>query len=310
MKKYQVFIDGEHGTTGLEIRQRLECHSDVEIIHLKDAYRKDLIKRKEIIEKADISFLCLPDKASIEMVSLLNENCRIIDTSTAHRLSPNFIYGLPELEAGRRERIREAKRVSVPGCHALAFILGIKPLIEAGLLNKDIPPVVVSVTGYSGGGKSMINKYETLGQKETISPAIYATKQKHKHLPEMERMSGLTVAPVFLPILGNFYKGLMITISLAQLLRVQNMNLEEIYEIYKKYYLNEALIKITLTEEEFIFADEIAGSDYAKISIYGNPGRPLVSVSIDNLGKGASGTAIQCMNIMLDLEEREGLRIG
>ena len=309
MKK--VFIDGKAGTTGLRIAERLSQRDDVELISLSDDLRKDASARKKMINEADIVFLCLPDAASIEAVSMVeNENTVIIDASTAHRTNPDWAYGLPELGAEFYDKIVSSKRIAVPGCHASGFIALVYPLVKNGIISKDALLSATSLTGYSGGGKSMIADYEGEDRCTLLdAPRQYGITQKHKHLPEMSKITGLNNAPAFLPIVGDFYSGMEVTVPLfkQQLLKG---GIEDIKEIYRNLY-NSPILSYEEGGDEsgFLSANKLSGKDSMRVSVYGNEERILLVARYDNLGKGASGAAVECLNIKLGCEKTKALEI-
>ncbi len=309
MKKHLVFIDGAHGTTGLEIKQRLLCHPNVELLSISEEDRKDQKKRVELIEKAELSFLCLPDEASRQVVGALKGAGRLLDASTAHRTHRQWVYGLPEIASGQREKIKGARRVSVPGCHATGFVLLARPLVEKRVLDSKTSMVAFSVTGYSGGGKAMIQQYEKVGVSMGHS-GQYGLAQDHKHLPEMKRMSLLSREPTFIPVVGNYYRGMVVSLPLGSLVKNLRYPLEELEQLYSEYYSGEELVGVRKRQEGFLYGDEWAGYDDVMITVYGKEENPMVAVSFDNLGKGASAAAVQCMNLMLGLPESQGLTIG
>ena len=301
----KVFIDGSAGTTGLRIEERLSSRRDIERITLSEANRKDVAARRDALNRADIAFLCLPDAAAIEAVSLIeNENTTVIDTSTAHRVADGWVYGMAEL-AGQREKIATANRIANPGCHASGFIALIAPLVAAGVIAPDTPLTAFSLTGYSGGGKKMIAEYEAEGRDSLLdAPRQYGLTQAHKHLPEMAKVCGLTVSPVFCPIVGDFYAGMEVTIGLHG---VDKKTIEDVYlERYAK-----GLIRFVPDAGEggFLSANAYAGRDGMEVTVQGNAERLLLVARFDNLGKGASGAAIQNMNIRMGVEESKGLEI-
>lgn len=307
MKK--VFIDGSAGTTGLRIADRLAQRSDLTIIKLPEELRKDADARKEAINSADIVFLCLPDAAAIEAVSLVeNPNVKIIDTSTAHRTDPDWTYGFPEL-SGQREKIQNSNRIANPGCHASGFVALVAPLVQKGIIPADANLSCFSLTGYSGGGKKMIAEYEGEGRSDLLKgPRQYALTQQHKHLKEMGKLCGLTNAPVFCPIVGDFYSGMEVTVSLftSQI----NGCAEDIRRIYQDYYANGLVRADDQTDADgMLSAAAYSGRDDMQVSVYGNDERILLVARFDNLGKGASGAAIQNMNILLGIEESTGLNV-
>ena len=306
MKK--IFIDGSAGTTGLRIHDRLMNREGIELITLSDELRKDSNARREAMNGADIVFLCLPDAAAIEAVSMIeNPNTAVIDTSTAHRTADGWVYGFAELD--RREAIAGAKRIANPGCHASGFVALVYPLVQAGLLSRNAALSCFSLTGYSGGGKKMIAEYESITRDERLSaPRQYALAQAHKHLPEMSAITGLTDAPAFCPIVGDFYSGMEVTVPLFA--RDLYGSVEEIRAIYRERY-NTALVHYEEESDEggFLSASTFSGRDDMEIRVEGNDERILLIARFDNLGKGASGAAIQNMNILLGVEETTGLCI-
>lgn len=310
---YKVFIDGKAGTTGLRIYDRLSERKDIELLTLSEEDRKNPEARKEIINSSDITFLCLPDDAARESVSFVeNPNVRILDTSTAHRTSPDWSYGFPELSALHRESIRNGKRVAVPGCHASGFIALVYPLIKEGVISPDYPLSCFSITGYSGGGKKMIADYESDVRPDDFSaPRQYATAQSHKHLKEMSAITGASKAPIFSPVVASFYSGMEVTVPLFPSLFEKSCSPEELAEIFDSYYNSSVMVKSLgyIGENEFVSAMQSSGKDSMQLAVRGNEERIILTANYDNLGKGASGAALQCMNIMLGLEENTGLVI-
>ncbi len=307
---YKVFIDGGHGTTGLKIHERLDQRDDIEILRIDEAHRKDLDARIEMTKQADISILCLPDAASQELAQAAPPDVRLIDTSTAHRTNPDWVYGMPELAPGQREKIRNAARVANPGCHATGFILLVRPLVDAGILPPDYPLDAFCITGYSGGGKKMIQNHEKADREAYLSsPGQYGLTQKHKHLPEMVMMTGISQAPAFSPIVGDFYSGMVMTVPLHTGMLHGSPGPEEIRQVYRERYGGEKLIRVMDKDPEdgFIHSNVMAGSDEFQIFVTGNEERVLLLSRFDNLGKGASGQAVQNMNIMLGIEETKGV---
>ena len=306
----RVFIDGSAGTTGLRIRERLANRKEIELVILPEALRKDPSARRDALNGADIAFLCLPDAAAVEAVSLVeNPDTAIIDTSTAHRTAEGWVYGFAELP-GQRARIAASKRIANPGCHASGFIALIAPLVAAGLLKKDALLACTSLTGYSGGGKKMIAEYEAEGRSALLdAPRQYGLSQSHKHLPEMAAVCGLDSAPAFMPIVGDFYSGMEVTVPLfaGQL----NGTLEDVRAAYRACYAGPVVRYAEDSDEGgFLSAGAFSGRDDMEVRVAGNDQRPLLVCRFDNLGKGASGAAIQNMNLLLGLEETEGLVIG
>ena len=307
----KVFIDGKAGTTGLRIYERLEKFQGIELITLSDEKRKDPICRKEALNNADVAFLCLPDDAARESVSLIeNENTVVIDTSTAHRTLDDWAYGFPELSQDHNEKIKKSKRIAVPGCHASGFIALVYPLIEAGALDGSENLSCFSLTGYSGGGKKMIEDYEEEPDELLGAPRQYALTQNHKHLKEMVKISGVKNAPVFCPVVGDFYSGMEVTVPLFASDLKNGFTIDKIKEIYKKKY-NGPLVefKDDLSENGFISAGYLSGKDNMIVSVFGNEERMILTARYDNLGKGASGAAVECLNIVLGNEETQGLEI-
>ena len=307
----KVFIDGSAGTTGLRIAERLEIRTDIELIRLSEENRKDISARKEAINGADIVFLCLPDVASIESVSLCdNPNTVIIDTSTAHRTNTDWAYGFPELSADLHNKIKNSKRIANPGCHASGFIALIYPLIEKGILDENALLSCVSLTGYSGGGKKMIADYEAEGREVLLDASRqYGLSQTHKHLPEMTAVTGIKNPPAFMPIVGDFYSGMEVTIPIfPQMLK--GAGIEDIRNIYKEKYTGPVVyFTEDFAENGFVSANTLRNKDSMEISVSGNEDRILLIARYDNLGKGASGAAVECMNIVLGCDLTTGLEI-
>ena len=303
----KVFIDGSSGTTGLRIRERLYTRKDIELIALDEARRKDAQARREAVQQADVAFLCLPDAAAIEAVELAKDSgAVIIDTSTAHRTAEGWAYGMPEL-TGYRDRIAGAKFIANPGCHASGFIALVAPLVEKGLLAKDTLLTCFSLTGYSGGGKNMIAEYEAPQRSPLLNaPRQYALGQMHKHLKEMNVVCGLEKAPVFCPIVADFYSGMEVTVSLFR--NDLRGTMEDVRRIYAEYFPGPLIhFKEAADEKGFLSAAAFTGRDDMEITVTGNDDRILLVSRFDNLGKGASGAAIQNMNIVLGLAETTGL---
>ncbi len=307
MKK--IYIDGQAGTTGLRIRERLAERNDVTLLILPEDKRKDPEARREMLNTADIVFLCLPDAASIEAVSMIeNHAVRVLDTSTAHRTNPAWAYGFPELDPAFREKIAGSNRIAVPGCHASGFIALVRPLVQSGLLSPDAHLTATSLTGYSGGGKNMIADYENPERNSLLdAPRQYALGQTHKHLPEMKTFTGLNNPPVFLPIVGDFYSGMEVTVPLFGA-DVQGATPAEILELYHKTYDGSPLVRVANADESgFLSAASMSGKDSMELSVYGNPDRMILVARYDNLGKGASGAAVECLNILLDTDPTSNL---
>ncbi len=303
----KVFIDGSAGTTGLRIHERLALRRDIEMITLTEELRKDTEARREALNKADLVFLCLPDAAAVESVSLINnDHTAVIDTSTAHRTLDGWTYGFPEL-TGQREKIASSKRIANPGCHASGFISLVAPLTENGLLSKDAALSAFSLTGYSGGGKKMIAQYEEEGRDVLLdAPRMYGITQKHKHLPEMQKLCSLNTAPIFCPIVSSYYAGMEVTIPLFK--DTVNGSVEDIRELYRSYYASGMIHYADAADEAgFMSGGAYAGRDTMEVSVQGNDDRILLVSRFDNLGKGASGAAIQNMNLVLGVDETTGL---
>lgn len=303
----KVFIDGSAGTTGLRIRERLSGRKDLELLTLSEELRKDANARKEMLNSADIAFLCLPDAAAVEAVSLIeNDHTAVIDTSTAHRVSEAWAYGFPELSPEHRQAIVTSKRVANPGCHASGFIAGVYPLVKHSVISSDFPLTAYSLTGYSGGGKKLIAEYEDEHRDPRHeSHRIYGTTLTHKHLPEMQKICGLTQKPVFSPILGDFYAGMATTVLLP------GIDANTAWEALSDHYAGQNLISVAPLggDEPVIYASTYAGKDTMRIQVSGQRDQCMVTAIFDNLGKGASGAAIQNMNLLLGLDETTGLSL-
>lgn len=314
--KTKIFIDGSEGTTGLRIHERFAGRDDVEILPIASELRKDVGERKRLINESDITFLCLPDAAARESVSLIeNENVRIIDTSTAHRTEEGWAYGFPELSGEFRERIAKGKRIAVPGCYATGFISLVYPLIRSGILPKDYPVATVAMSGYSGAGKKAIAVYESKDRApEFDAPREYALSQQHKHLKEMTKITGLQRTPLFSPMVCDYYSGMIVTLPLYTDLLNGKPSLQEVQEKLAAFYEGEPFIQVMpLGKEEetngFLAGNARSGWDGLEIFVTGNEDRILISSRFDNLGKGASGAAIQCMNIVMGVDEKKGLNL-
>ena len=310
--KPKVYIDGQEGTTGLQIYDRLARREDIELLRIDSDKRKDNAERKRLMDAADIVFLCLPDAAAREAVALIESpTTRVIDASTAHRTNPDWDYGFPELSAARRAAIAKSKRVANPGCHATGFISIVYPLVAMGILSADACVSAFSLTGYSGGGKKMIAQYE--GEEKTAemsAPCPYGMGQGHKHLPEMQTVCGLAAKPVFTPIVDDYYKGMATTVPFhtAQLKGVSSA--EEVRQRLADYYAGSTMVQVAEgTDTAKIYANALAGKDTLTIIVAGNDAQFTVTALFDNLGKGASGAAVQNMNIMLGLDETTGLSL-
>lgn len=304
--KAKVFTDGSAGTTGLKILSRLRERDDIELITLSDDKRRDTEERRKAINSADVAFLCLPDDAAREAVSMSDGSTIIIDTSTAHRTEESFAYGFAELSKKHREKIRNSKYIAVPGCHASGFTALIYPLCESGVIKKDINLSCFSLTGYSGGGKKMIAEYQSDGKSEFFSsPRQYALSQTHKHLKEMVKISGIEKAPVFCPVVADFYSGMEVTVPLFK--SDVSVGIEDIKKIYSEKYNSEIVFYKEDDENGFLAANKLSGRDSMQIAVYGNDERMILTARYDNLGKGASGAAVECMNIALGADDKKGL---
>ncbi len=314
--KTRIFIDGSEGTTGLRIHERFAGRDDIELLPISAELRKDTAERKRLINESDIAFLCLPDAAARESVSLVeNEKVRIIDTSTAHRTEEGWAYGFPELSEGHREAIRDSKRIAVPGCYATGFITAVYPLTAGGILPKDYPVSAFAMSGYSGAGKKTIAVYEAAERdKELDAPREYALSQSHKHLKEMQKVTGLERKPLFSPIICDYYSGMLLTVPLYTDMLSRSLTPEEVHAFFADYYGREKFVKVMPFGKEsdyggFLSGNACSGWDGIEIYVTGNEERLLISTRFDNLGKGASGAAIQCLNIMLGCEEWKGLHL-
>jgi len=314
--KTKIFINGSEGTTGLRIFERFEGRDDIELLKIPSELRKDPDEVKKYINASDITFLCLPDAAAREAVAMVeNENVRIIDTSTAHRTLEGWAYGYPELSKEHREAIRNGKRVAVPGCHATGFITIVYPLIAGGILPAEYPVSSFSLTGYSGGGKKMIAEYEGAERDaELDSPREYGLTQTHKHLKEMKAITGLSREPLFSPIVSDYYSGMLVSVPFyADMLR-GTQTPESVHAFFSQYFEGEQFVRVMPLGAEadtrgFLGSNNCSGWDGIEIFVTGNAERILVSARFDNLGKGASGAAVQCLNIMLGCDEAKGLKL-
>ena len=311
MKK--VFIDGNSGTTGLKIYSRLKVRSDIEILNIDYDKRRDLNERLKLINESDYTFLCLPDDASNEIVSnIKNKKVIIIDTSTTHRTNLEWIYGFPELDVNYRKKIRESKRISIPGCYACGFNSIVYPLVKKEIIDKDFNIFCFGISGYTGAGKKGINQYENSNRNyEFKAPKIYGLNQNHKHLKEMKYISSLSKEPIFVPTICNYPQGMIITIPFYTYQLNKNYNLKDIYNFFKDYYKGTDIIKVReIGYSKDICANKFSNRDDMEIEINGNSERIIITARFDNLGKGASGAAIQCLNISMGVDEKTGLNIG
>ena len=307
-----VFVDGQEGTTGLQIHQRLATRTDIEVLSIDPDKRKDATERARLLNASDIAFLCLPDDAAREAVALVTGDTRIIDASTAHRTHPDWAYGIPELSPAHRARIQTARRVSVPGCHASGFAVLVYPLIQAGILSPDMLLSVQSVTGYTGGGKKMIAEFEDTQRDAAFDSArFYALGLTHKHIPEMQYHAHLTHTPLFLPILGDFAQGMTVALPLfaAQLLKTHTP--ASLTAFYAAYYAGEPFVPVLPQDNQRdgsrLNPQACNGTNRVEVMVFGNDDQLMPVARLDNLGKGASGAAVQCMNAMLGLDEKTGL---
>ena len=303
----KVFIDGSAGTTGLRIYERLGSRQDIDLLVLPEELRKNMDERRRMLNSADIAFLCLPDKAAMEAVSLIeSDHVAVIDTSTAHRVDPDWAYGFAELSAEHRSAIQGSKRIANPGCHASGFIASVYPLVANGIIPADFPLSAYSLTGYSGGGKSLIAEYEDENRDvRHESHRIYGTSLSHKHLPEMQKICGLVHKPVFSPILGDFYAGMATSILLP------GFDVQKVWECLSDHYTGQKLVSVAPVggDEPIVYASTLAGKDTMRIQVSGHREQTMVTAIFDNLGKGASGAAIQNMNILLGVDETTGLNL-
>jgi N-acetyl-gamma-glutamyl-phosphate reductase len=312
--KYKIFVDGSEGTTGLKINERLEMRNDLDILKINPEKRKDIKERKKYINDADIVFLCLPDAAAKEAVSLIeNPSTRVIDASTAHRISPEWAYGLPELSKDHRNKIENSSRVAVPGCYATGFICIAYPLIAGDILPKDYPITCHALSGYSGGGKKLIEQYESSQGHGFESPQLYALGLAHKHIPEMTAISGLDNPPIFSPIVCSYFKGMSVCVPLYTKHLKGSFCKESIHEFLTDYYKSEKFVRVMPLGVEKEYTNSFLGStrlndtNFLEIYVTGNADQIMLVSVLDNLGKGSSGAAIQNMNIMLGLDEGIGL---
>ena len=313
MNKPKIYIDGKEGTTGLQIYERLGDRDDLELLLIDEDKRKDTEERRKFLNAADLVFLCLPDAAAVEAVSLIeNGNTKVIDASTAHRTAPGWAYGFADLSKLHRAQICESMRASNPGCHATGFISIVYPLVGMGILPADTPLSCFSLTGYSGGGKKMIAQYEAEGREDLLSsPAIYGITQNHKHLPEKQAVCGLDFAPVFCPIVDDYYKGMAVTVMLQNSMLKGNPTAKDIHEALAARYDGKKVVKVHPFgyEDPMIAAGTMAGKDSMELVVNGHEGQTIITALFDNLGKGASGAAVENMNLMLGLEETAGLNL-
>lgn len=311
----KVYIDGQEGTTGLKILERFEGRNDIEIIRIAEDKRKDSAERARLINSADYVFLCLPDEASREAVSFVdNDHVRIIDASTAHRTNPDWAYGFPELSAEHREKIKKSNRVAVPGCYASGFASIVYPLVNNGIIPADFPVFAYATSGYSGAGKKAIAVYESDEKpNEFNSPRQYALSQQHKHLPEMKAVSGLTHTPMFNPIICDYFSGMVVSVPIQTRMLEKPVTAEQVHEMYKKHYAGSNMVEVMplMSADEqksfFLASNTLSGVNKLQVFVFGNDEQILLCARLDNLGKGASGAAVQCLNIMMGIDETTGL---
>ncbi len=311
---YRAFVDGQEGTTGLRIHEYLAQRDDIEVLRIDADKRKDAAERARLLNAADVAFLCLPDVAAKEAAALVtNPNTCLIDASTAHRTAPGWAFGLPELAPSQRQAIRASKRISNPGCHASAFILLLRPLVEAGLVPAGLPISASSITGYSGGGKKMIEQYEAGGDARLDAPRPYALGLTHKHVPEMTTHTGLTTKPIFMPIVGKFYKGLSVSVPLHLFELKAGTTAETVQAAFEQRYAGERFIRVmplrdaATLEDGFFDVQACNDTNRVDIFVFANDSQLILMARLDNLGKGASGAAVQSMNVHLGLDEARGL---
>ena len=310
---YKIFIDGQEGTTGLKIIERFKDRTDVEILKIDEDLRKSAVERKRLINESDFTFLCLPDAAAIESVSLVeNKNTRVIDASTAHRTNPAWAYGLPELSKAHREKIASSNRVAVPGCYASGFASMVYPLVKLGIMPADYPVSVHAVSGYSGAGKKAIAVYEGADRPSNYdTPRQYALTQQHKHLPEMQKICGLEYAPTFNPLICDYFSGMVVSLPIHTRLLTKKYSVADVRNALTEYYNDSVFVKVMPEgepEDGFIGANELSGTNNMQLFVSGNDDRMIICSRLDNLGKGASGAAVQCLNIMMGVDETIGLK--
>lgn len=312
--KIKVFIDGSEGTTGLRINERFQSRDDIELLHISPELRKDPHERKKLINASDITFLCLPDEAAREAVAMTeNERVVIIDASTAHRTEKGWAYGFPELSDAHRNAVKNGKRIAVPGCYASGFISLVYPLVAGGILPKDYPVSCFAISGYSGAGRKTIAAYESEDRPKALSAGReYALTQQHKHLKEMKKITGLARTPLFSPIIDDYYSGMVVSVPLYADMLQKTMTISSLLDFYAAYYNNQRFIRVSAADDTiaaggFLAGNELSGWDGLKIYVTGNEERIVLSSQFDNLGKGASGAAIQCMNLILGCDEAKGL---
>jgi N-acetyl-gamma-glutamyl-phosphate reductase len=319
--KTKIFIDGQHGTTGLQINDRLKDRADIELLELPMADRKDLGKRAEIAKSADIAVLCLPDAAAKELVAALDgmkggDDTVVIDASTAHRVAEGWTYGFPELTKGHRQALKESHRISNPGCYPTGAIALLRPLVEAGLVRADSTPAVFGVSGYTGGGKELIAVHEKPG----VEPfGLYGLELTHKHVPEMKKYSGLSHTPLFVPSVGHYAQGMLVTVPITRDITTRQVSAKDVHEVLADYFAGEKFVTVRpladrkwLERDRFLRADRLIDTNSMELAVYGNEaeGNVLAVASLDNLGKGASGAAVQTINLKTGVDEATGLSVA
>ncbi len=310
----KVYVDGQAGTTGLKIIDRLQSRSDIELLKIADEDRHNNEKRAEIMAASDFTFLCLPDDAAREAVTLAGDSTRILDASTAHRTNPAWTYGFPELSSAFREKLVNSSKTAVPGCYASGFISLMYPMVHSGLLPEDFPVFAYATSGYSGAGKNAIAQYEGADKPyEFGSPRQYALSQQHKHLPEMQLFSGLTHTPMFNPIICDYHSGMVVSIPIQTRMLDKNITLAQVNEMFQAQYAGAKLVEVKPLMEEaeqksfFLASNTLSGKNKLEVFTFGNDEQMLLCARLDNLGKGASGAAVQCLNIMMGVDETTGL---
>lgn len=313
---YSVFIDGQEGTTGLQIHERLRERRDLTLIEIEPEQRKDPAAKREIYARADVAILCLPDAAAVEAVELAGQNTRVIDASTAHRAHDAWVFGLAELAPEQRARIAAAKRVSNPGCYPTGFLLALRPLVDAGIVSRDYPVTVHAVSGYSGGGKKLIAAFEQNARGDAAADwaaRMYALDLDHKHVTEMQKHAGLGRRPVFCPIVGNYYQGMLVSVPLHVSELARRVSVEDVHALLTERYAGEACVKVLpvrgFDADGKLGPAALNGTNRVELLVSGNADQILVTARLDNLGKGASGAAVQNLNLMLGLPELTGLTV-
>lgn len=315
--KTKIFIDGQHGTTGLQILDRLKGRPDIELLELPEADRKDLAKRAEIARASDITVLCLPDAAAKELVAALGDSDTVvIDASTAHRVADGWTYGFPEMAKDQRQKLLDSNRISNPGCYPTGAIAILRPLVEAGIVRADSTPAVFGVSGYSGGGKELIAVHE----RPDVEPfGLYGLALAHKHVPEMKKYSGLRHAPLFVPSVGHYAQGMLITVPITRDITTKQVTARDVHGVLADRYAGETFVPVRplgdkswLERDQFLRADRLTNTNTMELAVYGNDadGNVVAIASLDNLGKGASGAAVQCINLKTGVDEKTGLTVG